>query len=99
MDQSSPTAQTISIQDLQPKNLVIHGSSAEALVTISLKDGSLTFGPNYAPDKAARIFWEAVSFEHRSMMELRAEVASLKSFKQAVLDPENQVVGQFEIVS
>jgi hypothetical protein len=30
------------------------------LVTISLEDGSVTFGPDYNPDEAARMFWDAV---------------------------------------
>lgn len=30
------------------------------LVTISLDDGSLTYGPDYMPDEAARTFWETI---------------------------------------
>jgi hypothetical protein len=37
------------------------GPSPEMLVTFNLDDGSMTFGPNYHPDEAAKIFWEAVS--------------------------------------
>ena len=30
------------------------------LVTIDLNDGSMAFGPDYEPDEAARLFWQAV---------------------------------------
>lgn len=38
------------------------------LVTIDLNDGSMTFGPDYSPDAAARRFWEAMSDEYREML-------------------------------
>ena len=36
------------------------GPTPEMLVTFNLDDGLMTFGPNYNPDEAAKIFWEAV---------------------------------------
>lgn len=30
------------------------------LVTIDLADGTMTFGPDYTPNEAARLFWQAV---------------------------------------
>lgn len=52
---------TFTISDQLPQQLTI-GSDADGhpLVTVNLKTGETTFGPNYEPRKAARSFWDAV---------------------------------------
>lgn len=45
-----------------PRTIVLMDPNGNPLVTISLDDGTHTFGPNYKPDEAAKIFWEAVRF-------------------------------------
>ena len=49
-----------------PKNLVITSEKLGTMVTISMEDGSITYGPNYKPDEAAKIFWDALGFEARA---------------------------------
>lgn len=65
---ATPYAQVLTLQDLQPRAFVIGD-----LVTITLKDGSLTYGPNYTPDAAAKKFWEAMSLEYQIMLRWKAE--------------------------
>ena len=47
-------------KSMGPMSLIIQGKDGEALVTISTIDGATTFGKNYKPDMAAKIFWDAV---------------------------------------
>lgn len=57
--QSSGTAQ--SIQSIEaPKNLVI-SNGIKTVVTLSFKDGSVTFGEGVTPDAAAKAFWDQVT--------------------------------------
>ena len=44
----------------RPGELVIGTSMDNILVTIA-KDGTLTYGPGYTPDAAAKMFWEALA--------------------------------------
>ena len=37
-----------------------NGDQTDMLVSIAL-DGTITYGPNYTPDEAAKIFWNAIS--------------------------------------
>ena len=70
----SSVAHSISVADMQPKTLTIQGGNPyEALVTILLKDGSMTFGPHYTPEGAAKIFWESISQEYRTFLKWKAE--------------------------
>ena len=43
-----------------PSMLQINGSHNEMLVAIK-QDGTIEYGPNYTPDEAARVFWEAIA--------------------------------------
>ncbi len=43
--------------------LTIHGVGHEMLVTLR-PDGTLEYGPNYHPDEAARLFWEAIAYAY-----------------------------------
>jgi len=43
----------------RPNELVI-GTSGRILLTIG-PDGTLTYGPGYTPDEAAKMFWEALA--------------------------------------
>lgn len=38
----------------------INGADGELLVKVGI-DGKCTFGPNYQPDEAARVFWSALA--------------------------------------
>jgi hypothetical protein len=44
----------------QPMTINIPSTDGSPLVTIH-PDGTLTYGPNYQPDEAARTFWEALA--------------------------------------
>jgi len=61
------------IRSTVPTALAIHGSNGNILVSISMNDGTLTFGPNYTPDAAARAFWEAISSDYRRMLRWKTE--------------------------
>jgi hypothetical protein len=47
-----------------PQFLVIGGD----LVTISLVDGSITFGPHYKLDEAAQAFWKGIIREYADFL-------------------------------
>ena len=53
----------------------IHGPdrSRPPLVSMSMTDGSMTFGPDYEPTEAARIFWEALSQDYRDMLKWKED--------------------------
>lgn len=51
-----------------PKELVIGTSSDRVLVKIG-PDGSLTYGPDYTPDEAAKAFWEAMAARRKDYEE------------------------------
>lgn len=55
-----------------PTYFVLSGANGE-LVRISMQDGSITYGPTYSPDAAAKVFWKAVSEEYRKMLRWKAE--------------------------
>jgi hypothetical protein len=59
-----------------PKALYIQSQArpGETLVTISLTDGSVTFGPNFTQDEASRVFWLAVEAYGRDQMARRGMV-------------------------
>lgn len=44
-----------------PTKLRICGNEGKLMVEIDLNTFEHTFGPEYEPDEAARIFWDAVS--------------------------------------
>lgn len=48
------------IREPGPWAMEIHGKDGQMMVRLD-EDGSLTFGENYEPDEAARIFWQAVT--------------------------------------
>ena len=56
-----------------PGSLSIYGANQELLVSISMKDGGLTYGPHYQPDKAAQIFWQSVSSEYAVCLKWKTE--------------------------
>lgn len=62
--QTAPTSQTWE----GPTFLQIMGANNEPLVTLSMKDGSITYGPNYKPDVAAQAFWRAMSSEYQEFL-------------------------------
>lgn len=50
-----------SIRPSPTTTLVIARADGQALVTISLVDGSIEYGPGYEPDATAGLFWEAIT--------------------------------------
>lgn len=52
------TAENLRAQ-VQPGDLVI-GTSRERVLAIIKADGQVEFGPDYKPDEAAMVFWEAM---------------------------------------
>ena len=72
IDSRSGTIGTTSFYSFKrPTNIIISGPG-EALVTINTTDGSITYGPHYKPDKAARVFWESLSQEYRVFLAWKA---------------------------
>jgi hypothetical protein len=54
-------AGSIALHSSQASLLTIHGGEGLGdLVSIN-RDGTLTYGPNYTPDTAAKSFWEAMA--------------------------------------
>lgn len=49
---------------------MVIGTSAERILVIIKKDGTLRFGPEYCPDEASMVFWEAMG-QRRLQMEDR----------------------------
>lgn len=46
--------------------LCIGNNAGTPLVTISLDTGQITYGPDYDPDEAARLFWDAITTQFSS---------------------------------
>lgn len=53
---------------LAPTAIVINSNDRGTLVSISLKDGAMTFGEHYEPSEAARRFWSAVHSEYTEFL-------------------------------
>ncbi len=51
---------------VQPGDMVI-GTSTHRILVIIKPDGSLRFGPEYRPDEAAMVFWEAMGQKRLEM--------------------------------
>jgi hypothetical protein len=62
--------------DPVPPMLSIRNEANEPLVNVHL-DGTLEYGPGYAPDVAARCFWAALAV-HRPIWQSDAELVSLR---------------------
>jgi hypothetical protein len=45
-------------------SFVITGNAGDSLVKISLKDGTVSYGKTYTPDKAADAFWQAIASKY-----------------------------------
>lgn len=59
-DQFPSHENTISFNEIKPSYIFqIRNENLEALVTVGL-DGTITYGDNYHPDDAAKIFWKAL---------------------------------------
>lgn len=71
-----PAPSAYSFQNTGPTSIVItrgNGIAPEAMVTISLADGSITYGQNYKPDEAAQAFWKAISSEYGDFLKWKVE--------------------------
>lgn len=62
------------VTTIQPSDAIftVHGVNEEPLVTM-YRDGRMEFGPTYAPNEAARIWWKAVQEMGVVLAELEAE--------------------------
>lgn len=70
---------------------VIMGAADTPLVTISFKDGSLTYGEGYTPDAAAKAFWEAMgqySPHEATIRDLQGQVKEARSIAQTLVNSE-----------
>lgn len=68
-----------------PMTITIPGADGTPLVSIR-PSGELEYGPNYTPDEAARLFWEALA-SHRG--EAHVELARLRQGEEPV--PPNRI--------
>lgn len=84
---TSTAIPTIAANTLPPMSFVLPGADGQPLVSISLTDGSIEYGPNYEPDEAARVFWAAMQamfgspeavFGHGLAAKVDAEMAGLR---------------------
>ncbi len=76
------TAQTLSINPNQEPSLSIFLKNSEPLVTIR-PDGKIEYGPNYTPDAAAKVMWDAFGF-HRALYHAAPDMlAALQAFVAA----------------
>lgn len=56
--------------------LIQISNNSEPLVSLKM-DGTIEYGPNYTPDEAARVFWEALGILPRNTREIREKVELL----------------------
>jgi hypothetical protein len=70
-----------------PVSFILPDAGGQPMVTISLNDGSIEYGPTYDPDAAARVFWDAMQraygspdavFGHGLAARVDAEMADLR---------------------
>lgn len=66
---------SFSIKATQPTALTIMSNEGWS-VSISMADGSITYGDGYKPEEAAKIFWEAIAYEYRDFKRWREERAN-----------------------
>lgn len=71
----SSVLHTVALAPVTYYPISIHGKDGERLVAIN-GDGTLEYGPNYKPDEAAKVFWEAMA--HRMPQTPRPEGEALK---------------------
>jgi hypothetical protein len=66
-------ANTFAINESETNALAIYGRGGKLLVHIDLKDGEVSFGPDYNPDDAARVFWtHAIGDQYRAFLAWKA---------------------------
>jgi len=69
---SPPPAEEAQLPDFselaEPNDLVI-GTSANRVLAIIKPDGTIQFGPEYRPNEAAQVFWEAMGHARMQMEE------------------------------
>lgn len=39
---------------------ILYNDEGQDLITVNLSDGDITYGENYTPDEAARMFWDSI---------------------------------------
>ena len=79
-------------ESAEPGDMVLGTSKRRVLIVIKT-DGSLIYGPDYRPDKAAEIFWEAMAqrreaYEERSLI-IRHMESILVRLGQADMNAEH----------
>lgn len=48
--------------------LILTGDKGNELLRINMRNGKMTFGPEYSPDQAAMTFWNAVNREYQEFL-------------------------------
>lgn len=88
------TAPSMLLSASQNHNITINGPNNQMLVTIDTSTGQITYGPNYAPDAAAQIFWRAIAQSSPRFMQTRIDdlVADLKTVSSRLAVAEGSVL-------
>jgi len=48
-----------------PQFFQLYGRGGVLLVAVNMDDGSITFGPTYTPDAAAKVFWDSIATNYQ----------------------------------
>ena len=76
MDKISDIGTLVSIDPTEPAVLMIFDNNLP-LVTIH-PNGAIEYGPNYTPDEASRIFWEALGAPPKLMDDIAEKVERIE---------------------
>lgn len=71
------TSQGMIISGQQPHYLTIYSDGVNALVSINLTSGLVTFGKDYTPCRTAKLFWQAMAC-YCPTVELQNQISELQ---------------------
>lgn len=63
----------------KPSSIILSEKSEEPLVTIHMATGEITYGKDYSPDAAAKVFWEAIGPKNPYILGLKKEWNAAKT--------------------
>ena len=66
----------------KPSSIILSEKSEEPLVTIHMATGEITYGKDYSPDAAAKVFWEAIGPKNPYILGMKKEWS--EAVKEAV---------------
>jgi len=76
MDESKLPEGELTLTEPLTVYLLQISNNSEPMVSLKM-DGTIEYGPDYTPDEAARIFWEALGILPRKTTEIREKVELL----------------------